>query len=69
MTRRVLLVSHAVRTDMQQMRSFLAGELRRHGIEAVVHDPAFMEGQSPQPAPRPIQSFLQNALFMPRIQK
>lgn len=51
MTRRVLLVSHAVRTDMQQMRSFLAGELRRHGIEAVVHDPAFMEGQSPQPAP------------------
>ncbi len=55
MTRRVLLVSHAVRTDMQHMRAFLAGELRRHGIEAVVHDPAFTDGHSPHPAPADAQ--------------
>lgn len=36
MTRRVLLVSHAVRTDLQQMSAFLAGRLRGQGIEALV---------------------------------
>ncbi len=36
MTRRVLLVSHAVRTDLQHLSVFLAGRLSSHGIEALV---------------------------------
>ncbi|GAB98328.1 NAD+ kinase [Kineosphaera limosa] len=36
MTRRVLLVSHAVRTDLQHLSMFLAHRLSEHGIEAVV---------------------------------
>ncbi|MDO5712599.1 MAG: NAD kinase [Micrococcales bacterium] len=36
MTRRVLLVSHAVRTDLQHLSVFLAARLRGQGIEAVV---------------------------------
>lgn len=36
MTRRVLLVSHAIRTDLQQMTAFLAGRLRDQGIEVLV---------------------------------
>ncbi len=36
MTRRVLLVSHAVRADLQHLSVFLAARLRSHGIEALV---------------------------------
>ena len=36
MSRRVLLVSHAVRTDLQHLSVFLAARLQAQGIEAVV---------------------------------
>lgn len=36
MSRRVLLVSHAMRTDLQHQSVFLASRLREQGIEAVV---------------------------------
>lgn len=36
MTRRVLLVSHAVRADLQQLRGVVATKLREHGIETVI---------------------------------
>ena len=46
MSRRVLLVSHAVRTDVQHLSVFLAARLQAQGIEAVV--PAAISAPVPE---------------------